>query len=225
MKWDKLFLIKLAADKTIDESAEVYREWEKVPDNQLWADPRCAGWQELVKGCFKQSRIPTPTIKDKLMIIAHGSPTHVGVESSSATETLGGDGYDAKELARFLAQWGVTAIGLVTFKACYIGKGRFLEDFVLALPKFKLEVGWVKGYKGPAATINRTAWDVPFLGGTTGKPYESITREEPGLLSYIGAPAYGDDRFKIVRGNAAHKVSVKGPSRYTIDAFQEVGDS
>jgi hypothetical protein len=224
MKWNNLFLIKLTPDKAIDDSAKEYQEWEKVPDKQCWSDPKCAGWQELVKGCFKQCS-PKPTINDKLMIIAHGSPSHVGIASSSATETPGQEGFDAENLARFLAQWGVTQIGLITFKACYIGAGTFLEDFVQAVPKFKWDVGWVKGYKGPAITIKREWWDVPFLGGTTGKPYEKITREQPGLMSYVGAPAYGDDRLKIVRGNAAHRVAVKGLSRFTVDAFQEAGDS
>lgn len=219
MKWGNLFLIKLSPDKVIDDSSEVYREWERVPDKQKWADPKSDGWQELYKGCFSDGGVPTPTIKDKVMIIAHGSTTHVGTESS-AVENPGGAGYNAHDLAYWLNRWGIKEIGLLTFKCCYVGAGNFLEDFVRALGTNNLKVGWVKGYKGVASTIKRGWTDVPFIGGVTGKPYESISRES-GLLASVGLPLYGNDRFKVVRGNAAMNVP---NSRYELASFREVGD-
>ncbi len=219
VKWGNLFLIKLCPDNVINESAETYREWEKVPDNQKWADEESTGWQRLENRCFKGQGIPTPTLQDKIMIIAHGSTTHVGTPAS-AVETPGGSGYDAHELATWLAAWGIEEIGLLTFKCCYVGAGSFLEDFVRHLPKKKLKVGWVKGYKGPASTIKRSWWEVPVIGGVTGKPYESIGRDT-GLLSTVGIPAYADDRFKIVRGNAAMNMP---NSRFAVANFREVGD-
>jgi hypothetical protein len=218
MRWNNLFLIKLAPDKTIDDAADVYRKWEGVPEDQCWADPACPGWKELKDGCFQQcSR--KPTIGDKLMIIAHGSPTQVGIPSSSANATQLDAGFDGPTLAKYLRNWGVQEFGLITFKACYIGGGNFLEKFVAVLPKFQLSVGWVKGYKGPATTIERDWLDAQTVGGKEGQPYESITRESGMLssfLSSLGVPAYGDDRLKIVRGNAASVVTVKGSSRFTI---------
>jgi hypothetical protein len=219
MRWGNLFLIKLSPDKIINEAAEVYREWERVPDKQKWADPESKGWQVLYRRCFNEGDVPTPTIKDKVMIIAHGSTTHVGTESS-AVETPGGIGYDAHDLAVWLDAWGIKEIGLLTFKCCYIGAGTFLEDFVRSLAKKNLKVGWVKGYKGPASTIKRTWVDVPFLGGVVGKPYENISRDS-GLLSSVGVPAYGDERFKIVRGNASMNIP---NSRYDLASFREAGD-
>lgn len=220
MKWGNLFLIKLSPDKIINDASEVYREWERVPDKQKWADPESDGWQALYKGCFNDGGVPTPTIKDKVMIIAHGSMTHVGTESS-ATETPGGLGFNAHELAYWLSRWGVREIGLLTFKCCYIGASKFLEDFVRALGTNNLKVGWVKGYKGTASTIKRGWIDVPFIGGVTGKPYERISREDNGLLDSVGLPLYGNDRFKVVRGNAAMNVP---NSRYDLATFREVGD-
>jgi hypothetical protein len=46
-------LIKLTPDNIIHESAETYREWERVPDDRKWSDVRSAGWQDLFRGCFK----------------------------------------------------------------------------------------------------------------------------------------------------------------------------
>src|ERR1700730_11405344 len=48
--------------------------------------------------------------------------------------------------------------------------------------------------------LKRSWYEVPVIGGVTGKPYESIGRDT-GLLSTVGIPVYADDRFKIVRGN------------------------
>lgn len=219
MRWGRLFLIKLCPDKVIHESAEVYRAWEQVPDDRKWSDPVSDGWQELHRGCFRQAGIPVPTLQDKLMIIAHGSLTHVGVENS-ALESPGGQGFDAQDLAVWLKQWGIEEIGLISFKCCYIGAGTFLEDFIRESAN-KLRIGWVKGYKGPASTIERKWYDVPVIGGSTGKPYESIKREDGGLLGQAGVPLYGSDRFKIVPGHAA--MNMPG-SRYLLDSFREVGD-
>lgn len=218
MKWGNLFLIKLCPDKVINESAEVYREWEQVPDARKWSDPAADGWQELYRGCFNQSGIPRPTLADKLMIIAHGSTTHVGVESS-ALETPGGQGFDAHELVDWLVRWGITEVGLISFKCCYVGAGHFLENFVRHSAQ-KLRVGWVKGYKGVASTIKRDWIDTKFIGGVVGKPYESIGREG-GVLAGVGLPLYGNDRFKIVPGNAAVD---KLNSRYLLAQFRETGD-
>jgi hypothetical protein len=220
MRWGNLFLIKLSPDKIIHEAAEVYREWEQVPDNRKWADPNSDGWQELYRKCFSGAGVPAPTIQDKVMIIAHGSTSHVGTESSTGVETPGASGYDAHDLAVWLGAWGIKEIGLLTFKCCHVGSGNFLEDFVRNLGKANLRVGWVKGYKGAASTIKRSWMDVPFIGGTPGKPYEHIGRES-GTLADMGIPAYGNDRFKIVRGNAAMNMP---NSRFNLANFSEVGD-
>jgi hypothetical protein len=220
VKWGKLFLIKLCPDKVINESAETYRVWENVPDNQKWADQEQTGWQGLENKCFKGKGIPAPTLQDKMMIIAHGSPTHVGVPASAAETIMDGSGYDANQLATWLANWGLEEIGLLTFKCCYVGTGSFLEDFVRHASKKKLKVGWVKGYRGPAATMQRSWYDLPVIGGVRNQPYESIKRET-GILSTVGVPFYTDERFKIVRGNAAMSMP---NSRFNVANFKEAGD-
>src|SRR5690242_4361982 len=151
MKWKKLFLIKLSPDKIINESAETYREWEKVPPEQRWTNGKAdEGWHELYKDCFKKEKLAPPTLQDKVMIIAHGSTSHIGNDTDDDDAT---SGFSASDLAAKLAFWGAKEIGLLTFKACWIGDSWFLSTFVMKCPDHGLQIGWVKGYKGIANTV------------------------------------------------------------------------
>src|SRR5262249_39499596 len=144
VKWNRVFLLKLSKDQKIQATADDYREWYQVPAGQKWATSSDGGWQPLRQSCFQEANIPQPTFSDKVMIIAHGSQTIVGEEE--------GWGLTAAKLAFALAYWGITEIGLLTFKCCHVGEGSFLEDFVKACPPDKLRVGWLKGYRGPTVT-------------------------------------------------------------------------
>jgi hypothetical protein len=172
-----------------------------------WSNIQTPGWKKLEPFCFHQGT--QPTLQDKLMIVAHGSPDNVG--GGVATDGgyfAGENGYYPFELAEAMSTWGIEAIGLISFKCCDVGKGQFLEDFIRAAKKVGLKIGWVKGYTGAATT----ARNLPFVG----KPTEYITTpKELFFGKSISLPVTGSDRFKIVKGT--HPFTVPS-SRYFADS-------
>lgn len=129
------------------------------------------------------------TIKDKLFIVAHADEEEVGPMS-------------AMNLAGMLKSYGLSSVGLITFKACNVGTGGFLEDFVAATTRYGIIIGWVKGYRGSASTVHGKGGgllsdDDPSPGHVT----EMITFEQvnPDTNEMATYRRLGDSRYKIVR--------------------------
>jgi hypothetical protein len=228
VKWNRVFLIKLAQDESINATAKMYWEWGKVPANQKWSRSAEAGWQPLKQGCFKKIvGVPPPTLQDKVMVIAHGSKESIGEEE--------GWGLTGPELADYFAYWGLTEIGLLTFKCCNVGAGDFLPAFKRACARHLIKVGWLKGYRGPTVTDKSTVRSkrgkptVTVRDPERRKQWEASEPGPPALVAealYYVFPLSGADRIRIVPGNAAHQVpdALVGGSRYNPALFQEVGD-
>jgi hypothetical protein len=186
MNWDNLYLMKLSPDWIINETASTYRRYYNVPKAQRFVPPgestkRDRDWTRL-----RPNSLDGLTMEDKLMIVAHGSETMC-------------DKWYPRDLADELRGWGLTEIGLITFKVCYIGRGTFLETFVKwAGSHSKIQVGWVKGYRGPCS--------LAILGGLT-KPTEVVYNHNNSGQKSGGA------RYKIVAGMHAQSVP---NSRYVL---------
>ena len=101
-------------------------------------------------------------------------------------------------LASMLRANGLRAVGLITFKACNVGGGTFLEDFVAALSSRGVTVGWAKGYNGSAATVL-----YENLDGSAGVTEKISVRELVTMPDRTKETQkkvlMGDNRFKIVR--------------------------
>ena len=65
-------------------------------------------------------------------------------ENATGTEL----GYRPAELARFLADAGLTEVGVLKFKACQIGKDDYLPRLVDELSERGIRVGYVSGPTG-----------------------------------------------------------------------------
>jgi hypothetical protein len=202
-KFERLFLLKLSPDAVIHASATLYFEWTQVPESRKWSTQDSPGWNKLEPHCLhKTFNKDYPTIKDKMMIIAHGTETEIGEEGDG--EGMGT--FPPAVLAAKLKRWGIKEVGLITFKCCNLGKGNFLNDFVNAAGTNGIQIGWVKGYTGGAAT-NKSM----FIG----KPSESITRPMSFMGVQMDVPVVGSDRFKIVKGTLPFNVP---DSRYLLDS-------
>jgi hypothetical protein len=144
--------------------------WDKLPD-----------FQYLGPNAFR-----TCDMCDKLIIVAHGTPSAVG-------------NFSARDLSGYLSMSGLQRMGLITFKACNVGKDRFLYEFLKKLAQNQVYVGWAKGYMGAAETVWVPGKD-PELGGL--KPTEEVTvlqRASDGDGDEIEV-LEGHNRYKIVRG-------------------------
>jgi hypothetical protein len=174
MKWDDLYLLKLSPDKVINESASTYRKYYTLPRNRRFVPPGESTKADQDWTTLGPDSLRNVKLTDKLMIVAHGSTTEAGDRRFNA-------------LADDLASWGLTEVGLITFKCCYLGRGDFLENFVrYAEMVSRIRIGWVKGYRGPAQT---------WYGGPV-KPSEQVLHHNG--WGFKG----GNDRYKIVPGYA-----------------------
>jgi hypothetical protein len=132
------------------------------------------------------------TERDKLFIFAHGN--NDGIAWMTAANA-GGD--NALELAEFLRKYGLWRVGLITFKACFVGRAQFLRHFAEALAAKGIAAGWLKGYKGIAETDFKPGGTGAHNDGrgTNLKPYERVTRSKKDPTELVN-----DSRVRIVRG-------------------------
>jgi hypothetical protein len=153
------------------------------------------GWQKPADFLYVS---PTSFLRcnkrDKLLIFAHGSPSDVA-------------GHSARVLAALLATWGLKEIGLITFKACSVGKENFLEDFLKYAAQHGAAIGWAKGYMGAAQTTL-----VPTTGGM--KPTEVINDLRPVMTqgAKVKRDKHGNviEEIQVLEGRDRYKV-VSGP--------------
>ncbi|WP_158747377.1 hypothetical protein [Acidisphaera sp. L21] len=128
------------------------------------------------------------TQDDKLFIFAHGND--YGVAYMADDFPMNASVENANALADLLRRSGLRSVGLITFRACFVGQNNFLRDFALALAGRSIKVGWLKGYKGTAAT--------------TAKPGGFTEEVELGgkVLTNAGPTAtiVNNPRYRIVRG-------------------------
>lgn len=82
-------------------------------------------------------------LNSKLIVIAHGRDHGDAIHH----DTFGK--IDGASFARMLIDYGLTQIGLISMKACEVGKGVFLPTLVKTLVEEGVKIGWAIGYKSP----------------------------------------------------------------------------
>lgn len=174
MATQETYLLKLSPDKIINESASTYRKYYSLPKTHKFvpegetSSKQDSNWTILGEGSL--SRL---TLDDTLLIVAHGSPSEAG-------------GRNVYALLRDLYLWGLHEVGVIVFKCCDIGRGDFLEQFVKrAHATYDMKIGFVKGYRGAAATLS--------VGSIT-SPYELISNKNSKGFKV------GSKRYKVVPG-------------------------
>ena len=168
---DKGIPFNKKAKNIIRDSAMDYMAYYKLPKSQCFTNRPNETENLTIVGSGSLAPL---TINDRLLILAHADTTEVGP-------------YGPKALAEKLQGWGLTAAKLITFKACEVGAGTYLDNFVAACSG-KISVAWVKGYKGAASTDK----------GFGGHPRE--------LVEIEGVDVKGHDprRVRIVPGTVAN---------------------
>jgi hypothetical protein len=136
----------------ITNSALEYASKRNIPISRRFStrrrdtrSPRFRRWREARFSALQDSSFRPCTADDKLFVFGHADPESIGSISSDNVD-------GPRALANFLKQHGCTRIGLVTFKACEIGQGDFLDRFVVAAASAGVMIGWAKGYRGSAST-------------------------------------------------------------------------
>lgn len=171
--------------KTISKAAKNYSKYFKVPLNQRFSNddtelPKFSHF--LIIRRDNIGEFGGIELKDKLLIIAHGSPEKICV-------------YTPQVIAEKLFQFGLRKVGVVSFKACDIGSGSFLTEFLAALEAKKVDVGWAKGYTGGTKTVHS------YPGS---KPSESVRNKKLITADSSGQTSAQSTQVQVVlaKGNA-----------------------
>jgi hypothetical protein len=165
------FIAGRASKDEIRTAALVYRDHYNIPKDKMFTNRQRDTDVFTMVSANSLSKV---TLNDKLYVLAHADRKEVGP-------------YKARALAKKLSSWGLTAAGVITFKACDVGVKTFLEDFVAACSDKAIKVGWAKGYIGESTTETTIV----------GHPREGVE------LHKTKEFVYGHDarRVKVVKGN------------------------
>jgi hypothetical protein len=179
-KYNDLYLIKLSPDKIINESSTTYSKYYTIPQARRFVLPYESTKADTNWTHLGPQALSGVTANDKLLIVAHASPTAVANMTYTA-------------LVNEMYAWGLREVGLIVFKCCNVGRGTFLESFAQhAFTRWDMKIGWLKGYRGPSGT-----W-----GGYLGlAPQETVMdRSATKVLNMTLAIKTGSKRYKEVPG-------------------------
>ena len=133
------------------------------------------------RGLVTGRELSAVSLRSKLIVISHGT--------ERTLQTCFQGEINHFEFFELLLELGLKEAGIISFKACNIGKGTFLEDLRNELFN-ELEVGYLLAYKGYAVTVWRHE-GVGFID-------TSIRLFSCGVLKL---PDHF--RVKIIKGNAS----------------------
>lgn len=197
MAWKNVFIIELHhnADmvqerQVITDATDAYMEKYSVAKEKCWTNDliRSARLKYLKSSPPNSVLLNAIKLDDKLMIVGHGSTTALA-------------GLTGESLAKLLSQWGLQAAGLITFKACHVGRANFLDEFVTACTKNTMKLGWAKGYNGSAATVSD--YHEEIFNPKYDDNLPDFINQSRGQSQFLAGAA----RYKIVKGNAADQIA------------------
>jgi hypothetical protein len=192
--------ITYGSKQIITDSASSYMKSKNIPANRCFSTRKretnlgsytkgfSINWNQGKFSALSPTSFLSVTENDKLFIFAHGNDFGIsfmsddGLRPEGTTAPKNAAGDNAVALAKMLKAHGLSRVGLITFKSCFVGRGYFLNNFASALAMNGIQAGWLKGYKGAAATVAKTG------GGVT----EEITRNGKVLVD--------GQRLKVIRG-------------------------
>ena len=182
MKWSRAVVVLLdPSDKTIANDAIAWKHRYRLHDTRCFSIPDKngripSGFVALAADCLSFSDVTT-----KIVIVSHGLPEGVAI---------GGPPKNADVVSDWLKAWGVSAVGLLAFRGCLLGKGRFLDDLGTMLTVRGIRAGWLIGYR-------HEAWQWRATWHECSGNYDEAIRDATNGAS----KAPDRERVKIVRGN------------------------
>ena len=192
MKWNKAAIVLLDPyDRVIVKDALAWKARYQVPDQFCFSalddDGRIPhGFIPLTSRCLSFSDAET-----KIILVSHGLPQGVWIRGSLR---------NAGVVSDWLKTWGVDAVGLLTFRGCYLGRARFLDDLATMLTVRGIRVGWLLGYR-------HEAWQWRGTWHECSGHYDGDIQDRTN-----GARKASDrERVKIVKGNC----DVSPPNGYS----------
>lgn len=181
MKWDEARILVFLEDSEEKDPPLVYCA-NALKRRYAIPDAKCFRFSEGHLPGFvfpNATSLSTMTSASKLFLIGHGRPNAFS-------------GVRATKLVEYLECFGLNQVGLIAFKACQLGAGTYMEEFV-AVATGRIEVGWCIG---PKHTVS-------MVGTHDYAEWESNWSSMiPGVFRQWFKPA-DELRVKIVRGNSS----------------------
>ncbi|MBS7697753.1 MULTISPECIES: hypothetical protein [unclassified Chelatococcus] len=204
MKWKKYFIININIDLITSIYARKLQVRYNIPPSRHFFHG-CGDfgkYPELAGAMFNASPLlPTSLAAvdrtSKLMIVSHGSE-------------FGLCSMDMATLVSKLVNSGLKEVGLISFKACLTGKGRFLDILSKDIAMRGIDHGWLIGYRETAM----------LTFSYFGSPWHTCINsdEDIDLHYYHGYKSADNDRIRLVKGNI--DVVLPGTRRFSTTSPQ-----
>jgi hypothetical protein len=189
MKWNDAAIIALdPRDPTVMRHAQAWRDRYSIPLDRCFAysDTAVDGFRPLEAKSLSFAGLST-----KLIVVCHGLERGLVVQ---------GELVFAESMAGLLVAWGLRSVGLLSFKACLLGVGTFLNDVEADLRRRRVEIGWLIGYRHEVR-----------LGLGRHEVADGADERLRVATNWRGKQA-DEGRVKIVKGNV-HVVPTSGPTK------------
>lgn len=158
----------------------------------------------------KPGSLTAVTKYSKLLLLGHGN---------EAAFAIGDKHYRPADLAQFLAYLGLKEVGLISFRACLIGSGNYLDLFRDELNKKNIKVGWLKGYTHLMGALNYGHYAHLDDALEWWKIFGTETDNGIEVMDYHRSfPTKRENRVKIVQGNIG-VTPLPLDERYGVDPF------
>lgn len=188
MKWNKYFIVNLQPENILTNiyARKLQVRYDILPIRSFYdGGSSCGFYSEFAGKTFNASHLSPTSLApvdrtSKLMIVSHGNE-------------YGLRGMDAATLGRKLVNAGLKEVGLISFKACLVGKEGFLEILSKDIAMRGIDHGWLIGYR------DTTLLPCSYFGS----PWHTcIDTDEDLFLHYTyGYKSSDQNRIRLVKGN------------------------
>ena len=195
MKWTDAAIVALdPTDPIVMRHARAWRDRYSIPMDRCFAYSNTAidGFQPAEAHSLSFAGLST-----KLIVVCHGLEQGLVVQRRLCF---------AESAAGLLVAWGLRSVGLISFKACLLGAGTFLNDVEADLRRRQVQIGWLIGYRH-AVRLGAGRHEVAFYDDERIHVDERIR-----LATNWSAKQADEGRVKIVKGNV-HVVPPAGPTK------------
>jgi hypothetical protein len=178
MKWCKYFIVNLnSGDKAACQHTTAWKQRYLIPYHRCFGLGMPSGADCIPLYPLSSTSFASVDRFSKLIIVSHANDCWI-------------NSWTPLELAERLKAWGLKEVGLMSFKACFVGQGNYLDELGGCLSGLGIRFGWLIAYRG----------SVELIGYSFSDTHEVINAEDRFWRAF-GWKMPDSIRIRLVRGN------------------------